>query len=151
MNRELLRALDLFFVVFHTTLILFNLLGWIPRRLRRANLVALLLTAASWLGLGIFYGLGFCPFTEWHWRVLRLLGETDLPRSYTGYLLVRLLGLSLSADLVDLLTAGGAAAALVVSAVLNARDWKRRQLIKRGPEAGLSYDHRNRTSWTARH
>lgn len=150
MSRELLGALDLFFVIFHTTLILFNLFGWIPRRLRRANLVALLLTAASWLGLGIFYGLGFCPFTEWHWRVLRLLGETDLPRSYTQYLLVRLLGIRLAAATVDLLTAGSAAAALVVSAVLNARDWKRRQLIKRGPEAGSSCGRQSRTSWKAR-
>ncbi|TVQ36344.1 MAG: DUF2784 family protein [Spirochaetaceae bacterium] len=126
MDPTLLRALDLLFVVFHTVLILFNLLGWIPRRLRRANLIALLLTAASWLGLGIFYGIGFCPFTEWHWRVLRALGRRNLPRSYTQYLLQRLLGISIAAVTVDALTALGAAAALVISSALNIRDWRRR-------------------------
>lgn len=126
MNTALLHALDLFFVVFHSALIVFNLFGWIPRRLRLANLVALLLTAASWLGLGIFYGIGFCPFTEWHWRVLRALGRQHLPRSYTQYLLRRLLGISIGAAAVDVLTAVSAAAALVISALLNLRDWRGR-------------------------
>lgn len=125
LNPALLHGLDIFFVLFHTALILFNLFGWIPRRLRRANLVALLLTAFSWLGLGLFYGIGYCPFTDWHWRVLWALGRTDLPRSYTQYLLVRLLGISLPAATVDVLTAASAALALAVSLTLNVRDWRR--------------------------
>ena len=118
----LLRALDLFFVAFHTVLIVFSLLGWIVPRLRRANLVVLLLIAGSWLGLGIFYGIGFCPLTEWHWRVLRALGQHDLPRSYTQYLLQRLLGISVTSTAVDWLTALSAAVALVISLALNIRD-----------------------------
>ena len=118
----LLRALDLFFVAFHTVLIVFSLFGWIVPRLRRANLVVLLLIAGSWLGLGIFYGIGFCPLTEWHWRVLRALGQHDLPRSYTQYLLQRLLGISVTSTVVDWLTALSAAAALVISLALNIRD-----------------------------
>lgn len=118
----LLRALDLFFVVFHTVLIVFSLFGWIVPRLRRANLVVLLLIAASWLGLGMFYGLGFCPLTEWHWRVLRALGQHDLPRSYTQYLLQRLLGISVTSTAVDWLTALSASAALIISLALNIRD-----------------------------
>ena len=118
----LLRALDLFFVAFHTVLIVFSLLGWIVPRLRRANLVVLLLIAGSWLGLGMFYGLGFCPLTEWHWRVLRALGQHDLPRSYTQYLLQRLLGISVTSTAVDWLTALSAAVALVISLALNIRD-----------------------------
>ncbi|TVR31125.1 MAG: DUF2784 family protein [Spirochaetaceae bacterium] len=118
----LLRALDLFFVVFHTVLIVFSLFGWIVPRLRRANLVVLLLIAASWLGLGMFYGLGFCPLTEWHWRVLRALGQHDLPRSYTQYLLQRLLGISVTSTAVDWLTVLSASAALIISLALNIRD-----------------------------
>ncbi len=125
MSGNLLYALDLFFVVFHTAWILFSLLGWIPRRTRRANLVVLLLTAASWLGLGLFFGIGYCPLTDWHWQVLRALGQRDLPRSYTQYLLIRLLGIRLDAGTVDLLTAASAAAALVVSVWLNIRTPRR--------------------------
>ncbi len=126
LHPAVLRGLDIFFVLFHTALILFNLFGWIPRRLRRANLVALLLTAFSWLGLGLFYGIGYCPFTDWHWRVLWALGRIDLPRSYTQYLLIRLLGISLPAATVSFLTAAGAALALVISLALNVRDRRRR-------------------------
>jgi len=45
---------------------------------RKANLILLLLTGLSWFGLGIFYGWGYCPLTDWHWKVLRELGETGI-------------------------------------------------------------------------
>ena len=125
MSRNLLYVLDFFFVVFHTAWILFSLFGWISRRTRRANLVVLLLTAASWLGLGLFFGLGYCPLTDWHWQVLRALGQRELPRSYTQYLLIRLLGIRLDATTVDVLTAASATAALVVSVWLNIRTPRR--------------------------
>ena len=64
------KFLDIFFIVFHTSLIFFNLFGWIWKYTRRANLVALLLTGGSWFILGLYYGIGYCPFTEWHWEVL---------------------------------------------------------------------------------
>jgi hypothetical protein len=25
----------------------------------------------SWFGLGLFYGIGYCPSTDWHWRIKR--------------------------------------------------------------------------------
>jgi len=66
----LYRLLDYFFLVFHLGIVIFNLFGWIWPKTRKANLILLLLTAASWFGLGLIYGIGFCPFTEWHWQVL---------------------------------------------------------------------------------
>lgn len=123
----MLRALDIGFVIFHTAFVLFNIGGWAVPRLRRANLVALGLTGLSWFGLGIFYGLGYCPFTHWHWLVLRRLGETDLPSSYIQYLLIRLLGVRIPADAVDAMVLGGFLGALVLSVVLNVRDFKRRR------------------------
>ena len=121
----MLELADAAFLVFHTALILFNVFGWLVPAWRRANLWALLLTAASWFGLGIFYGLGYCPLTDWHWQVLRALGTTDLPRSYIQYLLTRLTGLVPDPSLVDTAVGVGFALALVVSAGLNIRDWRR--------------------------
>ena len=123
----MLRALDIAFVVFHTALVVFNLAGWVVPRLRGANLVALGLTGLSWGGLGIFYGFGYCPFTDWHWMVLRGLGESDLPRSYIQYLLIRLLGLRVDAGVVDTVVLFSFLAALGVSLTLNIRDMRRRR------------------------
>lgn len=118
----MLRLLDGAFVVVHTALIVFNVIGWAVPSWRRANLIVLGLTGASWFGLGIFYGWGFCPLTEWHFRVLERLGERDLPPSYIRYLIERLLGLDLPSNLVDTAVLTGYLAALAVSIVLNVRD-----------------------------
>ncbi len=80
-------VLDVFFLGFHTALILFNLFGWIWEKTRRLNLITLALTGLSWFGLGIFYGWGYCPSTDWHWDIRRRLGDTDLPQSYISFLM----------------------------------------------------------------
>ena len=95
---------DTLFIIFHTTLILFNLFGWIYKPLRKANLVVLLLTGASWFILGIFYGIGYCPFTDWHFDLLRKTGHQDLPDSYIVYLVERLTGFRLESTIADALT-----------------------------------------------
>jgi len=76
--------LDKFFFVFHSLLILFNLSGWMWKKTRRLNLVLLLLTGFSWTILGIWYGFGFCPSTEWHWQVRMKLGLPDMPPHCVG-------------------------------------------------------------------
>ena len=95
---------DKLFIIFHTSLILFNLFGWIIKPLRRANLVVLLLTGASWFILGIFYGIGYCPFTDWHFDLLREMGQTGLPSSYVVYLVERFTGYRPDAGFADLTT-----------------------------------------------
>lgn len=115
--------LDIFFIVFHSSLILFNLLGWIWRKTRTFNLLTLLLTGASWLILGLIIGtLGYCPFTDWHFNVLLKLGKTDLPNSYIKYLIDRITGLNLNASLVDQVTLYAFLAALALSLFFNIRD-----------------------------
>ncbi len=104
MNNFYWHILDYLFVVFHTALILFNLTGWIWRGTRLWHLASLLLTGASWLLLGMFYGLGYCPLTDWHFNVLRKLGESGLPLSYIQYLIERLSGFSISAQLANRVT-----------------------------------------------
>jgi len=120
------RFLDLFFVVFHTTLIIFNLFGWIWKKTRLANLITLLLTGISWLILGLIVGtLGYCPLTDWHFSVLEKLGKTGLPNSYVKYLADRLTGLNFDPAMVDKFTLYTFLAALALSIYLNIRDFKK--------------------------
>ncbi len=119
--------LDIFFVLFHTLLIIFNLFGWIMRRTRILNLIVLILTGASWLFLGLIVGtLGYCPLTDWHFRILNKLGETRLPSSYIKYLADRLTGLDISSSLADNFTLYCFLAALSVSLFFNLRDFIRK-------------------------
>ena len=112
--------LDIFFVVFHSFLIIFNLFGWIWRKTRVWNLITLLLTGASWLILGWIVGaFGYCPLTDWHFAVLGKLGKTDLPNSYIKYLADRITGLEFSTVMVDKITLFAFLAALIISLVLN--------------------------------
>ena len=129
----LYRFADIAFVVFHTSLILFNLLGWIWKKTRLANLIVILITFASWFILGLILGMpGYCPLTDWHFDILEKLGYTDLPSSYIKYLADRLTGLDLSQKLVDDVTLWGLVAAFVVSLILNTlRFVKKRNLGKK--------------------
>lgn len=121
------RFLDIFFVVFHTSVVFFNLFGWIWKKTRRANLYLLLLTGVSWGGLGLFYGLGYCPLTDWHFRILEKMGVSNLPNSYIKYLADRITGLSFNQDIVDSLTLYLYLAALVISLVINYIDLRKRK------------------------
>lgn len=119
----MLKVIDIFFVIFHSSLIIFNLAGWVCKRTRLANLITLLLTGASWLFLGLIYGtLGYCPLTDWHFSVLEKLGKTDLPVSYVKYLADRLTGMDFNQTLTDNITLWAFIAALAISALLNLRD-----------------------------
>lgn len=96
--------LDYLFLIFHSLLTLFNVFGWIWRKTRLMNFITLALTALSWFGLGLFYGIGFCPLTEWHWQVLRKLGKHDLPYSYITYIIHRLIGIDVNTRWVEIST-----------------------------------------------
>jgi len=120
--------LDNFFIVFHSVFALFNIFGWIWRKTRKLNLVLLLLTAFSWFILGLFYGIGYCPLTEWHWQIRWRLGYQDMPISYIKFLLDTLTGFDFNPFLVDSITAAAFAMALVTSVVLNIKDWKNRHI-----------------------
>lgn len=107
--------------IVHGALTLFNLFGWIPRRTRRAHLIVILATLASWSVLGIFFGFGYCPFTDWQWDLKRLLGETGMPNSFVEYYLEVLTGADLAPATVDAFVLGGALLALGMSLWLNLR------------------------------
>ncbi|HJX72472.1 MAG TPA: DUF2784 domain-containing protein, partial [Bacteroidales bacterium] len=125
-----LKLLDQFFVVFHTLLIIFNLFGWVFHKTRKANLITLLLTAFSWFFLGLFYGIGYCPLTEWHFMILEKLGNNNLPASYVKYIIHRLTGIDFNAQLIDTLTMAFFLVSLIISVVLNIRDFRKKRTQK---------------------
>lgn len=123
------RIIDVLFVIFHTVLIFFNLSGWIWKKTRKLNLITLVLTGASWQFLGMLVGVpGYCPLTDWHFRILEKLGQTDLPGSYIKYLADRITGISFNAVTVDRLTLYLFLGALFISLVLNVRDFSYKKI-----------------------
>jgi hypothetical protein len=113
------RLVDLGFIGFHTTLILFNLLGWIWPRTRKLNLFTLLATGCSWFILGIWYGWGYCFCTDWHWQIRRAMGDTDLPNSYISFLVEIWTGFQPDPYWVDLITLLGFLVAILCSLYVN--------------------------------
>ena len=123
-NQILYKIANTFFFVFHVTLIIFNLFGWIPKKLRKWNLIALTLTAFSWFVLGIFYGFGYCFLTDWHWQVREKLGYSTDSNSYIHFLITELTGISIDENLVDTFTAISFFIAFALSIYVNLRDRK---------------------------
>ncbi|MCH6198603.1 DUF2784 domain-containing protein [Aquiflexum sp. LQ15W] len=119
MSGELLRLADYFFLVFHTLLICFNLFAWLWKPLRKWHLAVISLTLGSWVILGIWYGWGYCPLTDWHWGVLRKLGVRDLPNSYISYLFQRMLGIDFEEKMIDSFTLVFALIAFLISVKVN--------------------------------
>jgi len=119
--------LDKFFFVFHTSIIIFNLTGWIWKKTRLFNLILLSSTFFSWFILGIWYGFGYCPSTDWHWQVREKLGYYDMPSSYIEFLIESFTGLDVNAKLVDIFAVVFLLLALTASIITNVRDFKRRK------------------------
>lgn len=117
------QVLNSSFFAFHSSWILFNCLGWIWRRTRAWQLATVSLTALSWFGLGIWYGWGYCPCTEWHWRVRARLGHHD-PPSYIQLIFQEVFGVDLSPDTADALALVTLTAVAGISLRLNLRDWR---------------------------
>ena len=111
--------LDKFFFIFHAIIIVFSLFGWMWKKTRRANLIVLSLIAGSWFVLGIWYGIGYCPCTDWHWQVRMKLGHYDMPNSYVKFLIDSLAGLDVNAKSVDILTLAFYFLALIASLFTN--------------------------------
>jgi hypothetical protein len=122
--------LDKFFFVFHSALMVFILFGWTWRKTRIANLIVILLTAFSWTVLGIWYGFGYCPSTDWHWQVRMKLGYSDMPTTYTKFLIDSLTGLDVNETLVDFFAVIFLLLALFASTYTNIRDWRRKSKKK---------------------
>ena len=95
------------------------------RKTRKWNLVTLLLTAASWFLLGIWFGWGYCFCTDWHWSVREHLGLHDQQRSYVHFLLLKLTGINFDETMVEKATLVVFLLSLVLSTWLNIKDWRK--------------------------
>lgn len=122
--------LNKFFFVFHSAIIALILSGWAWKKTRLANLVVILLTAFSWFILGLWYGYGHCPSTDWHWRVRARMGIRDLPSSYTKFLIDSFTGWDISQKTVDILTLVLLVGALAASLFTNIRDWRKKHGLR---------------------
>ncbi len=104
MNSSWLHCLNYLFYGFHTILIVFNLLGWLFPKTRKLHFYSMLLMLFSWGVLGFWYGFGYCFLTDWHYTILRKLGETSMPNSYIAFLIEKLTGWLPQARLVNTMT-----------------------------------------------
>jgi hypothetical protein len=102
-----LRILDLLLTLLHFVIIGFNLLGWIWKRTRKLHFIVVCATATCWFILGIWFGIGYCPITDWDWQIKEKLGEHNLPNSFIKYYADIIVGHSVNASLIDTLTAAG--------------------------------------------
>lgn len=125
MDNFWLQFLNYFFFIFHTSLVFFNLFGWIFPKTRNLHLITLGITLFSWIILGIWKGFGYCVLTDWHYEILRKLGKTDLPNSYIAFLVETFSGWLPNAELVEILTLVFTLVALVCSLWVNFRKRKR--------------------------
>jgi hypothetical protein len=114
-----LRILDLLLTLLHFVIIGFNLLGWIWKRTRKLHLIVVCATAACWFILGIWFGIGYCPITDWDWQIKEKLGEHNLPDSFIKYYADIIVGHSVSASLIDTLTAAGFFMAALLAVYFN--------------------------------
>ena len=111
--------LDHAFLVAHTVTHLLQPFGWAWRRTLRLNLLSIFLTAGSWVAFAPWYGLGYCPCTDWHWQVKWALGQTDLPNNYLTYLFDAWTGIAVSDEFAFRLAWGALLPALALSVWLN--------------------------------
>jgi hypothetical protein len=118
-NERVLRALDLAFFIFHTGLIVFNLVGWAFPRTRRWQLYTLAATALSWFVMGFWRGIGYCLCTDWHFQVRRQLGYSDDSPTYVHLLIKSMTGANLDHNLVQSGTAMGFAFCLLMGIYAN--------------------------------
>jgi hypothetical protein len=78
--------------------------------------------------LGIRFGLGYCPVTDWQWQVKEQLGELDLPNSFIKYYADKITGKHFPPSLIDGVTLVCFAVAAVLAVYFNFinRKWRRR-------------------------
>lgn len=100
-----LQTQDFLFSILHLAIIGFNLFAWIWKPVRKLHFVLILLTAISWFGLGFWFGIGYCPVTDWQWQIKEKLGEQNLPNSFIKYYADKISRKPIQTSLIDTLTA----------------------------------------------
>lgn len=89
------------FHFFHIAIVIFLMTGWMFPQLRLAHLALILLTLGSWFILGRWLGKGYCPVSDWHWKIKAALGGGRPSGTYIHLLLQRITGRELESSSVD--------------------------------------------------
>lgn len=121
----MLAVANIFFFVAHTSLIVFNLLGWIPRKTRKLNLITLSLTVSSWTLMGVWNGMGYCVCTDWHWQIRRAMGIEETADSYLVLMVRNVWGWDPPIGLVNAVAAAVLVSSVACSVWVNIQDWRR--------------------------
>jgi len=122
-----LQSLNVFFLMFHTALIFFNVLGWVWKKTRLWNLGTLIATAVSWFVMGLWHGIGYCVCTDWHFQICRAMGIHDPEDSYIDFLIRCMTGHSPDPQITRTIAGWVFAVALICSVGLNVRDYLARK------------------------
>jgi hypothetical protein len=125
-----LKLLDILLTLVHLVVVGFNMFGWIWKRTRKLHFIGILVTAGCWFILGIWYGIGYCPITDWQWQVKEKLGERNLPNSFIKYMADKITGTDVSTQLMDILIAGGFVVAFILSIYLNFLVKRKKQSVE---------------------
>lgn len=115
----MLQFLHVLLTVVHLAIIAFNLFGWIPKAIRKAHFISIVVTAVCWFLPGIWFGAGYCPVTDWQWKVKAQLGERNIPGNFVGYFAEKISGRDFDSGLVSTITAVCFAAAALLSVYVN--------------------------------
>ena len=115
----MLHFLDIVLTLLHFIIIGFNLFGWIFPATRKAHFICILATGASWFLLGIWFGIGYCPITDWQWQVKTKLGEHNLPASFITYYADKLTGKNFTGNFINTITLICFALASLLSVYVN--------------------------------
>jgi len=115
----MLKLLDIFYTCIHLLIIGFNLFGWIWPKTRKLHLIVVTTSLLCWFGLGIWYGWGYCPVTDWQWDVKEKLGETNLPNSFVKYFADKITGRDFPPPLVDRVTLICFIVAIIITIYVN--------------------------------
>lgn len=123
----MLKSLDILLTIVHLSLIGFNLFAWIWPATRKAHLIVAGITLSCWFILGIWFGWGYCPVTEWQWNIKEKLGETNLPNSFIKYFADKITGKDFPPSLVDHITLYLFLTAIIASVYFNffRKPWKK--------------------------
>lgn len=116
-------VLNPLFHVAHIAIISFVLFGWIIPEARFAHLVLSLLTLGSWFILGRWMGEGYCPVSDWHWKIKETLGEGRPAVTYITFLLRSATGMDLVSDQVNRVVVYVTVAITMISLTLNLQEW----------------------------
>lgn len=116
-------VLNPLFHVVHIAIVSFVLLGWLIPETRFAHLVLCLLTLGSWFLLGRWMGVGYCPVSDWHWKLKESIGEGRPAVTYIAFLLRKVTGMDIDSNKVNQVVVCATIGITMISLALNLQRW----------------------------